>query len=386
MGRFLTEDPAEGKVDNPPSLQRYLYAYANPTVYTDPDGLYSWDDFKEDAVQAATVAVEFTKNNVKSVGKLATGTLDLATLGSVSAIKKQVDTFQNTRGNLVDKVEAAGKVSTLSQRAHVVTFGLSDAPDRLQRLKELTGVTQIQQAGTHYGEALAERDPEKALQATGELLGGAGQVANTVLLVGAPAAKAGLIPLSEVAASTTKATMTIEDASGVTVQAVAGDTTRGAAAQVSEPTSGAQFGIRIATEGEASPATEEASALLNRVRAGSGDLAIGRGEVGAQDEAALTRQTGNEFAIYRDRDTGQLFLRELGPTHGEIPPNSRLIIHSQPGSTAMAVRPSGADREALEALGQRSSVIINEAGNFAGRFGMTSDSDNPVVEIGPSKE
>ncbi len=38
IGRFLTEDPADGKTDNPPSLQRYLYAYDNPTVYWDPTG------------------------------------------------------------------------------------------------------------------------------------------------------------------------------------------------------------------------------------------------------------------------------------------------------------------------------------------------------------
>jgi RHS repeat-associated protein len=38
LGIFLSEDPAAGDADNPPSLHRYLYAYANPTVYVDPDG------------------------------------------------------------------------------------------------------------------------------------------------------------------------------------------------------------------------------------------------------------------------------------------------------------------------------------------------------------
>ncbi|UXI67070.1 RHS repeat-associated core domain-containing protein [Tahibacter amnicola] len=36
--RFTTEDPEAGKDMEPPSLHRYLYAYANPTVYTDPTG------------------------------------------------------------------------------------------------------------------------------------------------------------------------------------------------------------------------------------------------------------------------------------------------------------------------------------------------------------
>jgi len=38
IARFTTEDPEEGKAMQPPSLHRYLYAYANPTVYVDPTG------------------------------------------------------------------------------------------------------------------------------------------------------------------------------------------------------------------------------------------------------------------------------------------------------------------------------------------------------------
>ncbi|MBK9219683.1 MAG: RHS repeat-associated core domain-containing protein [Uliginosibacterium sp.] len=37
-GRFLTQDPAEGDPEAPLSYNSYLYAYGNPTVYTDPDG------------------------------------------------------------------------------------------------------------------------------------------------------------------------------------------------------------------------------------------------------------------------------------------------------------------------------------------------------------
>ncbi len=38
LGRFLTSDPVAGGIFEPPSLHPYLYAYANPTVYVDPDG------------------------------------------------------------------------------------------------------------------------------------------------------------------------------------------------------------------------------------------------------------------------------------------------------------------------------------------------------------
>ena len=44
IARFTTVDPEEGKAMEPPSLHRYLYAYANPTVYTDPNGREVWDD------------------------------------------------------------------------------------------------------------------------------------------------------------------------------------------------------------------------------------------------------------------------------------------------------------------------------------------------------
>ncbi|RFF32618.1 RHS repeat-associated core domain-containing protein [Wenzhouxiangella sediminis] len=37
-GRFISEDPIWGEPKRPLSLHRYLYAYANPTVFVDPDG------------------------------------------------------------------------------------------------------------------------------------------------------------------------------------------------------------------------------------------------------------------------------------------------------------------------------------------------------------
>jgi len=37
-GRFINQDTYLGENSNPPSLHRYLYAYNNPNLYTDPDG------------------------------------------------------------------------------------------------------------------------------------------------------------------------------------------------------------------------------------------------------------------------------------------------------------------------------------------------------------
>jgi RHS repeat-associated protein len=40
--RFITQDTYLGESNTPPSLHRYLYAYSNPTVYTDPFGFSVW--------------------------------------------------------------------------------------------------------------------------------------------------------------------------------------------------------------------------------------------------------------------------------------------------------------------------------------------------------
>jgi hypothetical protein len=40
-GTFLSMDPSEGGVFDPPSLHKYLYAHANPVTYSDPTGYFS---------------------------------------------------------------------------------------------------------------------------------------------------------------------------------------------------------------------------------------------------------------------------------------------------------------------------------------------------------
>jgi hypothetical protein len=96
------------------------------------------------------------------------------------------------------------------------------------------------------------------------------------------------------------------------------------------------------------------------------------GNLNAQDLAAMSRQSGREVALYRDIGSGERFLALGNRTGVNIPENSRLIAHTQPGSGAAAVRASVADEAALARLNQRSSVIINDAGDAATRFRPTA--------------
>jgi RHS repeat-associated protein len=56
IGRFITQDPEEGSPMQPPSLHRYLYAYANPTTHTDPSGRAPGDSLQATLLQARALA------------------------------------------------------------------------------------------------------------------------------------------------------------------------------------------------------------------------------------------------------------------------------------------------------------------------------------------
>jgi len=49
-GRFITVDPFRGALQDPPSLDRYIYAANDPCNKIDPTGLRSWEDCMEDSV------------------------------------------------------------------------------------------------------------------------------------------------------------------------------------------------------------------------------------------------------------------------------------------------------------------------------------------------
>jgi len=72
--RFTTEDPEAGKDLEPPSLHRYLYAYANPTAYTDPTGREVWNAqmfrlnqmaYETDPARLAKARADYAKESIR---------------------------------------------------------------------------------------------------------------------------------------------------------------------------------------------------------------------------------------------------------------------------------------------------------------------------------
>ena len=78
-GRFISEDPVWGEPKRPLSLHRYLYAYANPTVFVDPDGRMglpnSWSEMPgyEAPEPCELCYMDGSPNSSKRFGKANTG-------------------------------------------------------------------------------------------------------------------------------------------------------------------------------------------------------------------------------------------------------------------------------------------------------------------------
>jgi hypothetical protein len=115
-------------------------------------------------------------------------------------------------------------------------------------------------------------------------------------------------------------------------------------------------------------AEQRGAALVERMAANGGTAPLEQGAGRVADVAAASRLSGREVAVYRDAAQGRMIaMGEPGAV--QVPAGSRIIAHTQPGTGAAALAPSGADLAGLGALGQRSSYIIDEAGGLA-RFGI----------------
>lgn len=66
LGAFISEDPLEGVVNDPPTNHRYLYARANPTKFVDKDGRCSWVIELEDPYECDRMKKVFTDEKIRA--------------------------------------------------------------------------------------------------------------------------------------------------------------------------------------------------------------------------------------------------------------------------------------------------------------------------------
>jgi RHS repeat-associated protein len=139
VGRFLSEDPAAGDPLNPPSLHRYLYAYQNPTVFTDPSGEIALIDNLIGGVVSVAIGYGVAKLTGEEyewsdaavdfgVGALSSGLSSIAKLqklGKVAQVasKVAIETSVEVTGEAV-RAELKGEDFTLGDAAQAAAGSL----------------------------------------------------------------------------------------------------------------------------------------------------------------------------------------------------------------------------------------------------------------------
>lgn len=230
LGLFLSEDPYAGEIDTPPSLHRYLYAFANPATYIDLNGMCVFGlrcpEIVKDAIDVTTAwheAVAKTTTQVvtgvvKGAAHTAVKVVDVATLGTISSAATRLGTFVGTEGSLSERMKAAQEEGNRAQ-LNTVTFGFSEAEDKGEYARQLVRQTFAVEQFEHGSEVLAEGivndDSDKIWRGGAEILGGASQV--TLVVAGTAQTvqgAAGLLRGAGRGTATVEATLTTEAAEG----------------------------------------------------------------------------------------------------------------------------------------------------------------------------
>ena len=77
LGAFTSFDTVRGQAQNPISLNRFLYAFANPESLIDPDGHWPWDDVGKVAGNVAAFGQGFVEGGVGAIASGAVGIFEM---------------------------------------------------------------------------------------------------------------------------------------------------------------------------------------------------------------------------------------------------------------------------------------------------------------------
>ncbi len=259
IGRFISQDPAEGQDDRPASYQRYLYAYGNPTIYYDPDGRIAL--LKEGAealgefgdwlrgrasmcdegvlckVAAATIGVSRAVVGLGEMGLRATNvaanttSLALATLGLNS--QANADAHAAELEGTINAAKASYKaVSTQEGRAAIgdKVFGTVE--------KAIAGdsgaISDISEfAAGFVGGGGAAKNAARATESASAVVRTVERAAAREALEGTATAAKAVGEMAESTVAKQAGRMTAEGLSGPTVEGVAGRTVKSVEAEAS---------------------------------------------------------------------------------------------------------------------------------------------------------
>nr|WP_227510183.1 RHS repeat-associated core domain-containing protein [Marinobacter excellens] len=147
-GRFLSQDPWEGDTTIAPSLNKYLYAYANPTVYWDPDGRRPRRDgegFAEWAWWHFNPVGEHTSQKRQELAGNAIGTANVAkdvVVGTVDSVVTVGNALRPTDSST--RREARNQIVTGAQGAvHAVTHPLETLDGITQQMQMQRNQAQV---------------------------------------------------------------------------------------------------------------------------------------------------------------------------------------------------------------------------------------------------
>jgi RHS repeat-associated protein len=227
LGRFLTQDSYLGQIDNPPSLHRFYYAYANPLRYIDPTGHQAADPnapaddivggdralaaVKAQQSQASPELQAVLESNNAPNPKVVQEETWLSTFGRAvkgkwnAGWQKWDEFWAQKRTWMGDQTEAAG-------RGAIKTRPLSQQAEEKQRGADI--LQELDPANTSFAERersradLAERGREQA----GDISRAAGEGAVTVTQAVTEAEAPGrLLRIGEALAAERRVARTTED-------------------------------------------------------------------------------------------------------------------------------------------------------------------------------
>lgn len=218
LGRFISQDPYLGDIDTPPSLHRYLYAYANPTVYIDLYGYYSWSEFWDDTKEAGRNAGRFVKGAATGAKDLVVGVAHLGFTAGYEVLATTYDleqaVYYGVKGAITGKVEDVQWTSAMGrmaeQGASTGDIAKATATGAGHVTKEV--VKGIANIPIEYADAIASGDPERIGKATFNI-----EAALVPFLKGGKAA-----PAAEAGAAETMSTQVPKQAGKVVGEAAEG--------------------------------------------------------------------------------------------------------------------------------------------------------------------